>query len=98
LDGIPANDSSKKGVLGTKINVARRSAEVPKTDISADRQKIGRIDPVEYVSVTLKMSTPAIAWKPLRPVIGWEGEWIQEKKNEGDDRRSMAGVWRLPGE
>jgi hypothetical protein len=53
FNGIPANDSSEKGVSGTEFYVARGSAEVPKTDISADRQKIGRIDPVGYVSVTL---------------------------------------------
>jgi hypothetical protein len=39
LDGILANNSSEKWVLGTKRNVARRLAEVPKTDISADGKK-----------------------------------------------------------
>jgi hypothetical protein len=34
--------------------VVGRFAEVPKTDISADSEKISPIDAVGYVSVTLK--------------------------------------------
>jgi hypothetical protein len=35
----PSQQFVRKGFLGTKRNLARRSAEVPKTDISADRKK-----------------------------------------------------------